>query len=83
MPIIATINEDQPTELEKRLLVSLVFTSSLDADEKEEMMNRINGCTDYKHFERLQWELEEKQENIQNIPNPSQKDISNHLRRIV
>lgn len=82
MPIYATINEDQPTELEKRLLMSLVFTSDLDQDEKEEAMNRINNCTNYKEFERLQYQLEVRQQGINDIQNPSQKDIMNFINRL-
>jgi hypothetical protein len=49
MPIIATYNTDQPTEMEKQLLMSLVFTSDLGQGEKDEMMNRkLCNCTDYK-----------------------------------
>lgn len=82
MPIIATTNPDQPTELEKRLLMSLVFTTTLDGDEKEDMISRINNCTDYKEFEQLQYKLEDRQQSIHDVKNPSQKDINNHLRKV-
>lgn len=82
MPIIARIETDQPTELEKRLLMSLVFTTTLEEDEREDMINRINNCTDYKDFEQLQYKLEDRQQSIHDIPNPSQRDINNHLRKI-
>lgn len=82
MPIIATYNDDQPTELEKKLLMSLVFTSDLKEDERDVIMNRINNCTDYKEFEKIQFELEVSQESIHSIQNPSQKDIMNFINRI-
>jgi hypothetical protein len=83
MPIIATYNEDQPTEIEKQLLMSLVFISDLDEEEKDETMNRIINCTDYQEFTRLQYQLEVRQQTINNIPNPSQADISRHILKIV
>jgi hypothetical protein len=83
MPILATYNPDEPTEMEKKLLMSLVFTSDLHSDEKEEMMNTINNCPDYKAFEQLQYRLEMRQQSIHEIQNPSQKDISNFLKGIV
>jgi hypothetical protein len=83
VPIIATYNEDQPTEIEKQLLMSLVFISDMDEEEKEEAMNRIINCTDYQEFTRLQYQLEVRQQTINNIPNPSQADISRHILKIV
>jgi hypothetical protein len=83
MPIIATYNEDQPTEIEKQLLMSLVFISDMDEEEKEDTMQRIVNCTDYKEFTRLQYLLEVRQQTINNIPNPSQADISRHILKIV
>lgn len=82
MPILATYNEDQPTEMELRLLRSLVLTSDLDEEEKEEMMLKIQGCTDYKKFEIIQYQLEVRQQSIHSIINPSQRDINNHLRKV-
>jgi hypothetical protein len=83
VPIIATYNDDQPTEIEKQLLMSLVFISDLDQEEKDETMQRIVNCTDYKEFTRLQYQLEVRQQTINNIPNPSQADISRHILKIV
>lgn len=83
MPIIATYNQDQPTETERRLLMSLVFTSDMDEDGKDEMIQRIANCTDYKNFMELEGQLESRQQTINNIPNPSQADINRHILKIV
>lgn len=83
MPIIATYNEDQPTELEKQLLMSLIFTSDLEGEEKEEMIKTVMNCMDYKDFTTLQYQLEVRQQTINNIPNPSQADITQHVLKIV
>lgn len=83
MPIIARIETDQPTELEKRLLMSLVFTTTLDEEEREDMINRINNCTDYKDFEQLQYKLEDRQQGVHDTPNPSYKQIWQHIKKIV
>lgn len=83
MPIIATYNQDQPTEMEKKLLMSLVFTSDMDDERKEEMIQRIANCTDYKCFMELEGQLESRQQTINNIPNPSQADIKRHILNIV
>lgn len=83
MPIIARIETDQPTELEKKLLMSLVFTTTLDQDERDDMIERINHCTDYKDFEQLQYKLEDRQQSINDIQNPSQKDINRFILKVV
>jgi hypothetical protein len=82
MPIIATYNHDQPSDAEKKILVSLVFTSDMEEEEREDTLLRINGCTDYKEYQKLQYSLEVRQQSIYDIPNPSQTDILNHLRKL-
>jgi hypothetical protein len=83
VPIIATYNEDQPTEMEKQLLMSLVYFSNLDHEERDIMIHRINNCTDYKEFQRLQFQLEDRKESIHNVPNPSYRQIWDHILKIV
>lgn len=75
--------EDMPTEGEKKILVSLVYSSTLDEDKRMEALATINGCMNYPLYQRIQNRLESLQIPIDQIPNPSQKDITNHIRQTV
>jgi hypothetical protein len=68
---------------ERQLLRGLVFNSDLDFGEREAAMTAIDLCTNYKTYEKIQHRLESRQLSIENMQNPSQKDISNHLKKTV
>lgn len=74
---------DIPDESERQLLRQLVYTSDLNSEEKESAMTAIDLCTNYKTYEKIQHRLESRQQSIDEIPNPSQKDVTNHLRKAV
>lgn len=76
------ISQYMPNEIEKRLLLSLVHTSDLGDEEKEEFRAMIRYCYDYKVFEQIQYKLEHRQQSIHQIQNPSQKEICRHLRKV-
>ena len=74
--------EDVPTEGEKQILRKLVFTSTLNEDGKESALTSIESCVDYVRYQQLQHRLEALQTPLDQVPNPTQKDISNHLKKL-
>lgn len=79
---IETEIEDVPTKEERLLLKSLVNNSDLNEDEKEKAFEAIDTCTNYKKFQAIQYRLEARQLAIDQIQNPSAKDINNHLKKV-
>jgi hypothetical protein len=75
-----TERPDMPTEGEKKILVNMVFTSTLLEDKKLEALATINGCGDYKLYNSILARLSDLQPSIHEIPNPNQTDINRHLR---
>lgn len=74
---------DIPAEGERQILRNLVYSSDLTSEEKESAMTAIDFCGNYKQFEKIQHRLESRQISIDQIPNPSQKDINKHLKKSV
>lgn len=74
---------DVPDEGERQLLRQLVYNSDLTVDEKEQAMTAIELCGDYKRYQAIQNRLEIRQVSIENMQNPSQKDINSHLKKTV
>jgi phage recombination protein Bet len=72
-----------PDEGEKRILRNMVYNTDLGPDEKERVLAAIDLCWDYETFQKIQFDLENRQQSIDQIPNPSQKDINNHLKKSV
>lgn len=74
---------DVPTEGERRLLRELVFNSDLDDTEKEQTLSAIDRVATYGKYQYIENHLQSRQLHIDNIANPSQKDINNHLKKTV
>lgn len=74
---------DKPTEAEKQLLCKLVNTSTLNLSSAATAFASIEACNDYKQYQQLQNRLESLQKPIDQIVNPSQKDITNHLKKSI
>lgn len=74
---------DVPTEDERQLLRMLVYNTNLTDDEKEQTMEAIENCQTYKKYQYIQHGLEAIQLPIDQIPNPNQRDINNHLKKTV
>lgn len=77
------VEHDDITKEERLLLKSLVYNSDLEDHEKEAAFEAIDNCTTYKRFQQIQFKLESRQLSIDQIKNPNQKDISNHLSKVV
>ncbi len=74
---------DVPTGEERQLLVNLLNQSDLNEDERITAYELINTCNNYKMYETLQHRLEYRKLSIENIQNPSQKDLNAHLKKVV
>ncbi len=74
---------DVPDEGERQLLRQLAYDSDLNAEEMEQAMTAIDLCSNYKTFEKIQNRLEIRRKPIDQVVNPSQKDINKHLKKSV
>lgn len=79
----ATNTHDAPSISEKFMLVKLLNETDLSANEKIAAAKAIDGCNDYKTYQNIQHRLENRKLPIDQIVNPSQKDITNHLKKAV
>lgn len=79
----ATNTHDTPTDQEKALLSSLIDDTDLTDKEKSSAIQAINSCNDYKTYQAIQHRLENRKKPIDQIVNPTQKDITNHLKKSV
>jgi hypothetical protein len=74
---------DVPDEGERQLLRQLAYDSDLNAEEMEQAMTAIDLCTNFKTYEKIQHRLEVRAKPIDQVVNPSQKDINKHLKKSV
>jgi hypothetical protein len=77
----ATNNHEVPTQSEKNLLVGMVYDTDMVGKEIELAIEKINECSDYKSYQAIQNRLEARKRPLDQIPNPTQKDISKHLKK--
>jgi hypothetical protein len=76
------ILKDCPDEDEKDILRKLVYNSTLDEDKRKEAFATIDGCKTYDLYQRIEARLESVQLPFDQIQNPSQTDIKQHVRKI-
>lgn len=74
---------DVPTEGERQDLRNLVYNSTLIEEHQQLALERIELLTNYQDYHKLQMKLENNQKPIDQIINPSQKDINKHLKKVV
>lgn len=74
---------DIPDKGEKDLLRQLVFNSDLTEEERFSAFESIDTCVSYEKYAKIQHRLEARQLPIDRIINPSQKDISAHVKKVV
>jgi hypothetical protein len=69
---------------DKLQLFVLLNSSTLEpeTDRYKKAWNAIETCPNYKEYEKIRGTLEDLQPSIDQIPNPSQKDINNHVKKI-
>ena len=75
--------QEGPTIDEKFLLLNLIGHTDLSDNEAQMAVDAINGCQDYKTYQKLQHRLEARKKPIDQMINPSQKDINKHLKKTV
>lgn len=73
---------DVPDEGERQLLRQLVYSSDLEADEKEAAMGAIETCQSYEKYDKIRIKLEGRQIPYDQIPNPSATDAKKQVRKI-
>jgi hypothetical protein len=79
----ATNTYDTPTQDEKVLLIDLISNTNLSDSEASAALEAISKCTDYKTYQAIQHRLENRKKPIDQIVNPTQKDINKHLKKAV
>jgi hypothetical protein len=72
-------NVKQPTQEEKDILMKLV--ANIPQEDRGKAAASINGIKDYETYAKIQHRLEELQIPIDQIVNPSQADITKHLKK--
>lgn len=78
----ATNKHEVPTEDEKQILRNLVFNTTLTEEQRETALESIEKCVNYETYSKLQFRLEDLQLPLDQIPNPNQKDISKHIKKL-
>ena len=74
--------DDIPTDIDKKPLISLVYSSTLDEDKKEMALEKIALCTSWAEFDKIEARLEDCQPSIDEVVNPNQTDIKNHIKKL-
>lgn len=82
MDFSKSTSDDYPTEGERDLLKKLVWTSDLDEEERERAFESIDLCPNYDYYQKIQFRLEERQLPLDQVQNPTQKEISKHIKKI-
>jgi len=81
-PVNGTAPNDVSEE-DRKTLRQLAYSASLTDSERDAELNAIDLCGDYQTYQAIQYRLEDRQPDISEIPNPSQKDIGRHIRKTV
>jgi hypothetical protein len=76
------VGKDEPTQDEKRILINLVYGTDMTDSEREKAFELIDKCDSYETYQKLQHRLEDRQLPLDRIPNPTQKDITNHIKKL-
>lgn len=79
----ATNTHDTPTKEEKQILINLIYDTDLSDKESEAAQEAIENCNDYKTYQQIQYRLENRKRPIDQIINPTQKDIAKHLKKVI
>lgn len=79
----ATNNHDTPTKEEKMILFAMLRDADLSVEDKQKASQAIEDCSDYKTYQAIGNRLENLKKPLNQIVNPTQKDITNHLKKSV
>jgi len=75
--------EPIPSEEEKLILKVMLNDTDMTIDEIDLAKNAIEICNDYKTYQKILYRLEVRKKPIDQITNPSQKDINQHLKKTI
>jgi hypothetical protein len=78
----ATNKHEVPTDAEKQILRNLVFRTSLTEEQRESAFESIEKCVNYETYQKIQFRLEDLQLPLDQVTNPTQKEISNHIKKL-
>jgi hypothetical protein len=78
----STNKHEVPTEEEKQLLRKLVYNTTLTDENKEAALSSIDKCVNYETYQKIQFRLEDLQLPLDQVTNPTQKEISNHIKKL-
>jgi hypothetical protein len=78
----ATNKHEVPTDSEKQILRNLVFRTSLTEEQRESAFESIEKCVNYETYQKIQFRLEDLQLPLDQVTNPTQKEISNHIKKL-
>jgi hypothetical protein len=73
----------EPHDSDKEVLRQLLYSSNLNNEERAAAMTAIDMCPDYMLYDKIFHRLQDRQQGIDEITNPSQKDINKHLKKAV
>lgn len=77
-----TVKNETVEESDKAVLRQLIYDTDLTAEEKEQYMAAIDLCPNYKAYQKIQFDLEARQQPFDTIANPSQGDIKKIVKKI-
>jgi hypothetical protein len=78
----ATNKHEVPTDSEKQILRNLVFNTTLTEEQRESAFESIEKCVNYETYQKIQFRLEDLQLPLDQVTNPTQKEISNHIKKL-
>jgi hypothetical protein len=78
----ATNKHEVPTDSEKQILRNLVFNTTMSQDQRANALNSIENCVNYETYQKIQFRLEDLQLPLDQVTNPTQKEISNHIKKL-
>jgi hypothetical protein len=78
----ATNKHEVPTDAEKQILRNLVFRTSLTEEQRDSAFESIEKCVNYETYQKIQFRLEDLQLPLDQVTNPTQKEISNHIKKL-
>jgi hypothetical protein len=74
--------ENYPTDGERDILRKLVWSTDMNDEERERAFEAIDMCPNYDYYQKLQFRLEERQLPLDQVQNPTQKEISKHIKKL-
>ena len=75
--------EPIPSEEEKLMLQVMLNDTDMTIDEINLAKDAIKSCNDYNTYQKILYRLEVRKKPIDQIINPNQKDINNHLKKTI